>query len=65
MEDGPGVEEAIASAFEDLDLVVEPFHKTTVLSGLEIVGNRPPVSVQGALPSCLKLDRSGAPDAYL
>ncbi len=47
MEDGPGVEEAIASAFEDLDLVVEPFHKTTVLSGLEIVGNRPPVSVQG------------------
>ncbi len=36
------VEQAIASALEDFDLVVEPLNKATVLSGLEIVGNAVP-----------------------
>ncbi len=47
MQYGPGVEKTIASAFNYLDLVVEPFHKATVFTGLEIFGGSPLVPVQG------------------
>ncbi len=44
---GPCAEETVPSAFEDLNLVVEALSNTTVLSRLNIVGDRPLVPAQG------------------
>ena len=41
------IEYAVATPLEDLDLVVEPFHKTTILPADKVVGNfLPPVAKQ-------------------
>ena len=41
------IENAVATPLEDLDLVIESFHKTTILSADKVVGNfLPPVAKQ-------------------
>ena len=40
------IENTIASAFEDFDLVIEAFHETTVLSLNEVVGDLLPPGLE-------------------
>ena len=41
-----GVENAVATSLEDFDLIVEPFHKTAILSLNEVVRNFLPPAIE-------------------